>query len=136
VRETVRDLISSYLKTASSAVQLLRERCGFEDVFDAYQQGFIPRSGVILESEGWTYKFHGGGCYFCLGHVKIDVDFGPNGSADGFEAGKLLRFSQETLKIPVDYFELRHELQKMHDEGELAYPQLPPNSHLYFQKTS
>jgi len=103
------------------------------DLFAAYRSSSIPERGELGEVADWTYKFHGGGCYFKMGDSRVDVDFGPDSRVDGFDAGRLLRFAQETLGDQTfDYPSLRSELRLMCEQGELLYPELPPNSHLYF----
>ena len=133
MRDAVRHLIQRYQQAALQATSLLRERFGGVDLFAAYRAGLIPEQGELSEMAGWTYKFHGGGCYFKMGDTKVDVDFGPDCRVDGFDAGRLLRFAQETLgNQAFDYSLLRSELRLMCEQGELLYPELPPNSHLYF----
>lgn len=133
MRESVRHLIQRYQQAALQAASVLREQCGVADLFAAYRSGLIPDRGGLGEATGWTYKFHGGGCYFKLGDTKVDVDFGPDSRVDGFDAGRLLRFAQETLGDQTfDYPSLRSELRLMCEQGELLYPELPPNSHLFF----
>jgi hypothetical protein len=132
-RDDVRYLIQEYQKAAMELTALMQETYGVQDLFLAYRNAELPLSGVLQKPDKGTYKFHGGGCYLKLGRQRVDIDFGPNGAVDGFEAGKLLRFSQETLNSNLFTYEsLRNALREMLEGGELVYPEAPPNRQLYF----
>lgn len=127
-------LIMKYQDAAQRASSILREEYAVEDLFRAYRSSQIPREGEV---RGISFRFHGSGCYFCSDQTRVDVDFGPKGRVDGFDAGRLLRFAQETLNChELDFDQVQKLLAESLDQGELVRPGISPSSHLYYLNNS
>lgn len=117
---SLQQLITEYLTAAKHVESQMKSTYGLDDIWLIRQLG---KSGVISQCDGGYYNFHGLGCYFHLGYVKIDIDFGPAGRrVEGFDAWRLVRFAHETLKTMQ--FELEgvdEELSRMEACGELIH---------------
>jgi hypothetical protein len=117
----MRSLIDRYLAATKLVVGCLQDTYGIDNPLAAYWSGAIPQTGTLSSSEGGQYRFHGVGCYFTLGDIHIDVDFDPEGRADGFDAWRLLRFASETLSSDeLDLDEVKAELSRACAGGELV----------------
>jgi hypothetical protein len=98
---------------------LLQLRYGCDDLLEAYWSGTIPKSGELCCGRS-KYRFHGSGCYFENESCRIDIDFGPGGRYDGFDAYRLHRFSLEngdSNVLPLD--KIQTEIVELLSEGLL-----------------
>jgi hypothetical protein len=112
------ELIRDYTSTTATAVAQLRRECGVEDLLQGWHQRRYPQHGKL--SDGAEYHFHGIGCCVERPEVDVDLDFGPGGRADGFDAWRLWRFAKQ---FPTRYPDLQERdaleraLQALVDEG-------------------
>jgi hypothetical protein len=93
VETSIDRLIDQYTETAAEVVSELREYSGHRDLLRAWVSRVLPQDGTT--TSGLKFFFHGCGCYFERGTMKIDVDFGPEGRCDGFDAWRLSLFAKE-----------------------------------------
>lgn len=130
--KNISKLISDYLDAANDVASQMKSTYGIDDLWSAYVGGHLPKTGAISKLEGGTYRFHGAGCYFQFRDVQIDIDFGPHGSVDGFDAWRLVRFARETLgSEQFDLDSVKTELSRMNQSGELV-KKLDWSRELYF----
>jgi hypothetical protein len=126
----IRSLIRAYNAAAAEAIADLRnEYPAFTDALSLRAAG-IPRDGVL--ASGRVFSFHGIGCRFEKNGMSLDVDFGPHGRSDGFDAWRLSLFAQE-VGAEVTRDEIQNSLDAMLSSRELlksAKGQL--DSHLYY----
>lgn len=99
--------------------------------FDMRPRGLnIPRSGTL--PSGREYSFHGIGCRFEKDGVVTDMDFGPNGRIDGFDAWRLNIFTESKgdAKTTIDL--IQASLNSLEKVGEVVKFRSSLCSHLYF----
>jgi hypothetical protein len=129
------NLIHDYIACSKYVCELLKEKLkNPERILGAYRTEGIPKEGVI--GEDVYYNFHGVGCYFELPNTTIDVDFGPDGRCDGFDAHRLRDFQES---FPNKYLFLTKEVfEKCFTEliltGVIHNPKWSPSEHLYYLK--
>jgi hypothetical protein len=81
-------LIAEYQRLASEAVEAMKTAFNRSDLLRAWRTGVTKKSGKLPKGH-ISYEFHGAGCRFEIGRQIIDVDFGPKGRHDGFDAWRL-----------------------------------------------
>jgi hypothetical protein len=124
----VRSLISAYLAEIAAAIEDLRDAFPDLDNIHDWKRLAIPREGVL--PSGRKFFFHGIGCRFELDADDVDVDFGPNGETNGFDAWRILCFqkNRETA-MEMTRAEIEHALSEMYESGDLVRIK---NSSLFF----
>lgn len=90
----------------------------------------IPRRGTL--PSGREYSFHGIGCRFVKDGVTTDMDFGPDGRIDGFDAWRLHLFARSCYANKTSLNSIQTGLDKLLTSG--AITKLNPTicNHLYF----
>ncbi|HEX4793254.1 MAG TPA: hypothetical protein VH370_05655 [Humisphaera sp.] len=81
-------LIAEYQRLASEAVEAMKRAYNRADLLRAWRTGAIKKSGKLAKRH-IGYEFHGAGCRFQVAKQIVDVDFGPKGQHDGFDAWRL-----------------------------------------------
>lgn len=128
-------IIQKYLQTVEVAASSLRNEFKCSDFLAARRAGTVPKSGVL--SDGWSFSFHGTGCRFERDSSVVDVDFGPLGRCDGFDAWRLWQFAQESLgSHEHELAEVEAELNELELNGTVVVPGWNPSPHLYYLVTS
>ena len=124
----IRDLIQSY----SEAV-----RESFAELMTVYPYfcmrplGLtIPRVGEL--PSGRTYSFHGIGCRFEKDDITVDMDFGPNGRIDGFDAWRLCVFANDIGSNDLTVEVLEESLAELVKAGLIVKSTSGLSGHLYF----
>jgi hypothetical protein len=90
-------LISDYQRAVRTTVTGLMKQTGSKNLLADSRSGMFPRKGVLLSPNG-TYAFHGIGCRFEVGSRVVDVDFGPDGNFDGFDAWRLHLYANSAFE--------------------------------------
>lgn len=90
----------------------------------------IPRRGTL--PSGRTYSFHGIGCLFELQDVVVDMDFGPDGRIDGFDAWRLNLFAESRDQPEWTLDALGNALAELLRDGKVVRLTSALASHLYF----
>jgi hypothetical protein len=122
----IRGFIRNYQRAVRESIQ---ELCAVYPAFDRREfarspEPTIPHAGTL--PSGRTFSFHGFGCYFQCGQVVVDVDFGPDGRIDGFDAWRLSLFAKSLNVADVDHKRLKELLRELERKGEIESP--PRNS--------
>jgi hypothetical protein len=130
------EAISKYILCADYMCKLLKDEFGIVDepLLMAYRQKMLPKTGYLNELT--NFDFHGAGCYFEFEGGSIEIDFGPNGRCDGFDAYRIHDFINSTLKWD-NLIELTQEniaiyLEELFNEGIIMKFGLYPNPDLYY----
>lgn len=124
-------IIDRYLQNVGCAVSSARGEFGCENLLAARRSGTIPKSGVLRD--GWNFNFHGVGCRFEREASAVDVDFGPFGRSDGFDAWRIWRFAQESLGMhDLELAQVSAELAALKTSGTVVAPSWDPSPHLYY----
>lgn len=124
-------IVRQYLRMAEDAVSSLRNEYQSSNVLAARRDGIVPKSGVLRD--GWSFNFHGVGCRFEKGASAIDVDFGPGGRSDGFDAWRIWRFARESLGMrDVELATIEAEFASLQTNGSVIAPNWDPSPHLYY----
>lgn len=126
-------LIDEYLAAVRRCVSALRRELGTNDLLRGVVSGSHPRSGQL--ADGTRYFFHGVGCEFEGPDLSVDVDFGPEGRMDGFDAWRLCQFANEVDAAAElrDPGAVEAALRRMEEAGIVARPNLAPSPHLYYR---
>lgn len=91
----------------------------------------IPRSGTL--PSGRTYFFHGIGCRFRKEGQTTDMDFGPEGRIDGFDAWRLNSFAQSNGLSDCSIERIQTALDGLLKAGAIVKSDRSDlGSHLYF----
>jgi hypothetical protein len=130
------DLIQCYQQAALAAVEELRSQVGTVDLLRAVNSRAAPRQGIL--PSGKTYEFHGVGCRFERDQQTVDVDFGPGGRCDGFDAWRLWMFAQKFVEWKAfhDLNLIRRGLEDLIAKGHVCAPRLAPSEHLFYLAAS
>ncbi len=126
------DLIKSYIETSRSFVEKAQRKFGQYDLLRGWRSGAIPQEGILIDGE--TFRFHGVGCEFTSSVVTIDIDFGPDGRCDGFDAIHLWRFSREGFPSTENWTieKVSAELERLKATGEVICPGWNPTPHFCY----
>lgn len=129
---TLLSLIKEYISTAEKAVGMLRNTYNVVDLLSAWRQGIIPSMGQM--PSGLCFQFHGIGCTFESNEVAVDVDFGPNGRCDGFDAWRLLEFARNgrIKEDGITLEQIRTGLVQLQEAGIVVCPNWLPSPHLVY----
>ncbi|MBU1431851.1 hypothetical protein KKF91_15020 [Myxococcota bacterium] len=87
------DLIHHYLSAANSLISRLVADYQIPDLLTGRRIGTVPRTGV--SASGIEFRFHGAGCWLTDGDTIVDLDFGPDGSTNVFDAWRLHVYSED-----------------------------------------
>jgi hypothetical protein len=113
-------------------VDALRRQYPYVDLLQALIQARIPRQGTLPGD--CHFAFHGVGCRFATPSTKLDVDFGPAGRCDGFDAWRLYLFANEN-KLPVgrpSLSQIEDGILELERAGEVEQPRTDPSPHLLY----
>jgi hypothetical protein len=130
--ERILALIASYTDFAERACARLRAAFGVNDLLSAVVEKRIPRAGTAA---GIEFRFHGVGCEFRIDGTCIDVDFGPEGRCDGFDAWRLSLFasSEPQWSDLATESAVQHGLDLLTESGAITRPEWQPSPHLYYR---
>ncbi|HWE93874.1 MAG TPA: hypothetical protein VG269_07930 [Tepidisphaeraceae bacterium] len=128
----VQGLIAEYQAAARSAVVALREVSHSSDLIRDWRSGRLKASGTLQQPRG-QYRFHGVGCRFEIGGRTVDVDFGPAGRYDGFDAWRLQQFAESgqggsSLNVAA----IERGLAALASAGIITRSGADPAPHLYY----
>jgi hypothetical protein len=132
-------LIKQYISCSKYMCDALRDTYNIkeETLLGARRMSLLPKEGML--EEGFTYSFHGGGCYFEFENGTIDVEFGPNGRCDGFDAYRLHDFLITSKKNEYKYISSSKEIQEAIDHlfkyKKIIQLKQYPNDNLYYLNT-
>src|SRR5262249_32871108 len=128
----IRELITKYSATAADVVAQFRQDCGQDDLLRAWRSRVLTQDGTM--PSGLKFCFHGCGCYFERGFLKIDVDFGPDGRCDGFDAWRLSLFAKEnSLGRDWTFESVQAALNQLESARLIVRPEWLPSPHLYYR---
>jgi hypothetical protein len=128
------NLISRYVDDASRIVKCMAAAWKTSALLAAWHSGEKPASGCVALPDGRVleYRFHGRGCYFKLGQLRIDVELCRDSEAIGFDSWRLLRYAEETLnQTGIELEDIELELKRKVAEGTLLYSSESPYFGLY-----
>ena len=89
----IKTLIHDYLRAAESLSSRLAAAFGVSDLPSGRRSRSIPRTGET--PDGIEFRFHGAGCWMTDGDTTVDIDFGPDGTIDVFDAWRLHVYSED-----------------------------------------
>jgi hypothetical protein len=128
----VLELIADYQRAARALVGALRQLAQTDDLLSAWHSGRIAESGR-MELLKARYRFHGVGCRFEIGGRIVDVDFGPDGRHDGFDAWRLVEYANSAFEWQgMDQEQIESALNRLKASGAVRAPQWPPSQHLLY----
>ena len=128
----VLQLALDYRRSVDAAVSSLRLQAGTDDLWAAIRAGSLPRRGRLTTPRG-RYAFHGIGCRFDIARRTVDVDFGPDGRHDGFDAWRLDLYAKSAFEwqhISAD--QVASGLAKLLSDGLVYQPRWEPSPHLLY----
>jgi len=133
---TIRRWALEYIGEAKTMVDQLRLSHPFQDLLRAWRSGEVPRTGDLPGDV--HYEFHGSGCIFQSPKRTVDLDFGPQGRCDGFDAWRLFQYAkanygEDAVPCLADFTEGVVELEKC---GEVRKPGWNPSPHLFYFSSS
>lgn len=113
-------LIHEYLRAVKSLASRLAAEYGVPDLLTGRRSRAIPRTGET--SGGIEFRFHGAGCWMSDGDTVVDIDFGPDGAIDVFDAWRLHVYSEDQpdlvgVRTPA---EVDEALDALHRAGGLV----------------
>src|SRR5438067_5207775 len=85
------------------------------DLLRASRKGELQKEGD-LPAIGATYSFHGIGCRFQVGTSVVNIDFGPDGRHDGFDAWRLWLFADSQGERGLDLPSIKAGLRVLETE--------------------
>ena len=132
---SIDELIGPYVRDAAQVLNAMSTALSATDVMGEWLSGRIPATGRIdFPSLGHgSYKFHGRGCYFTFGELKIDIELCSGHDTIGFDSWRLYRYASETLKLDgVETEEIESSLVRKLADGGLRFSNEPPYFGLYF----
>ncbi|MCA9587633.1 MAG: hypothetical protein KC657_20040 [Myxococcales bacterium] len=102
------------------------------DLLAAVCAGKIPREGVL--DEHTSFRFHGVGFEFRCRGVGVEVDLGPDGRCDGFDAWRLSLFAEQSPELARSWPLARVEagLEALLNAGVVHEPKWSPSPHLLY----
>ncbi|MGA2441028.1 MAG: hypothetical protein ABSH08_08720 [Tepidisphaeraceae bacterium] len=128
----VLQLIVDYQRAARAAVVGLRRQTGVANLLQAWKAGKLRRAGQLRQPRG-RYSFHGTGCRFQISGRTVDVDFGPSGRHDGFDAWRLGQYARSAFEwLDVSGTVISRSLRDLESSGLIVRPELNPSPHLYY----
>jgi hypothetical protein len=90
----------------------------------------VPRH--VLFDDGSELHFHGIGCSYESNELTVSFDFGPNGRFDGFNAGLLAEFAEESCNKQLDFAQIERELKQLLACGKVLKPSWHPGVDLLY----
>jgi hypothetical protein len=128
----VLQLIVDYQRAVRAAVVGLKRQSGTANLLNAWKAGKIRQSGRLTQPRG-KYSFHGTGCRFEISGRAIEVDFGPSGRFDGFDAWRLQQYAESAFEwLDLQSASIGRSLQNLESTGLIVRPELNPSPHLYY----
>ncbi len=128
----VLQLVFDYQRAVAAAVAGLERQAGTPHLLAACHAGRLPRRGRLADPQG-TYAFHGVGCRFEIARRTIDVDFGPDGRHDGFDAWRLGLFAASAFEWQhLASTHLDSGLAELQAAGVIHQPAWEPSPHLLY----
>ncbi len=135
-RTVIMQLIKEYIACAKYMCKVLKEAYDTkgETLLRARRINIIPKEGIL--EDGFSFSFHGGGCYFEFENGAIDIDFGPNDRCDGFDAYRLYQFlitskANQNIQLIAES-EIQKCLNELLMESIIIQPGDFPNPSLYY----
>ena len=125
-------LVLDYRRAVDAAVAALQRQAGTQDLWGALRSGSLSRRGRLAVPRG-TFAFHGIGCRFEIARRTVDVDFGPDGRYDGFDAWRLSLYARSAFEwehLSAD--QLTAGLAELKSDGLIHEPQWEPSPHLLY----
>lgn len=131
--EQVRKLISQYQEVARRATHELQANHHAEiRPWGVVIDGRRAKSGC-LSATGGSFRPHGIGCAFDFDGWTIDVDYGPDGRCDGFDAWRLALFSESNTGVPkLKEDSIKAVLEHWEAAGEIRHFTESLGSHLFY----
>jgi hypothetical protein len=128
----VLELIADYQRAARALVKGLRQLAHTDDLLSGWNGGRIAENGR-MELPKARYRFHGVGCRFEIGGRIVDVDFGPDGRHDGFDAWRLIQYANSAFEWQgVDQDQIESALGRLKESGAVRAPRWQPSQHLLY----
>jgi hypothetical protein len=125
-------LVSHFQRAAAALVGEFRKETKTKDLLRGWKQGRISKTGRLKRSKA-RYSFHGTGCRFELGGRTIEVEFGPSGRVDGFDAWRLEKYAASTFEWNGFAGErIQGGLQALEADGEIVRPGWEPTPEMYY----
>jgi hypothetical protein len=128
---SIYNLIRYYIETSGGLAAKVRQQFGEDNLLRGWRSGAIPQEGTT--SSGVAFRFHGVGCEFTSQQATIDIDFGPDGRCDGFDAIHIWRFAN--ANAPNETWttdEIAAEIERLTKEGVIACPGWNPTPRFYY----
>ena len=128
----VLQLVLDYRRAVDVAVSALRHQAGTDDLWSAIRSGTLAKRGRLIAPRG-RYTFHGAGCCFEIARRTVDVDFGPDGRHDGFDAWRLGLYAETAFEwqhLPAD--QITAGLAELQSDGLVHEPKWMPSPHLLY----
>lgn len=128
----VLQLIVDYQRAARAAGVGLKRQSGAANLLSAWRAGKLRQSGRLTQPRG-RYSFHGTGCRFEISGRTVEVDFGPSGRHDGFDAWRLQQYAQSAFEwLDLHGAAINRSLRNLESTGLIIRPELNPSPHLYY----
>ncbi len=125
-------LIFDYQRATHAAVAALKNQFGSSNLLADLRAGKIPRKGSLDEYRG-RFQFHGIGCRFDISKRVVDVDFGPGGRCDGFDAWRLHKYAESAFDWQsITLEEIEKGIQALELSKLICHLHNPMVQHLYF----
>ena len=128
----VLQLIVDYQRAARAAVVGLKRQAGSANLLSSWRMGKLRQSGRLAQPRG-RYSFHGTGCRFEISGRVLEVDFGPSGRHDGFDAWRLQQYAGSAFEwLDLHSSAINRSLRNLESTGLIVRPELDPSPHLYY----
>ena len=101
-----------------------------DGVLRAVRKKVIPKEGQIGNIQ---YYFHGIGCRVTFPNKTVNFDYSPASICGGFSTYDLLLYLR-SQGLSVSEEEIKRELKKLEDTGDVFFPKISPNPNLYYLK--
>jgi hypothetical protein len=125
-------LILDYRRSVDAAVAALQRQSGVDDLLVGHRAGRIARRGRLEYPRG-LFAFHGVGCRFEIAGRTVDVDFGPDGRHDGFDAWRLGLYAASAFEWQdLSPDRIAAGLAELETSGLIHRPGWEPSTHLYY----
>lgn len=131
--DDVLQLIVDYRRAVRVGIDALRATSAIDgDLIAGWRGGLVPRVGRLSSPSG-RYTFHGVGCRFEIARRVVDVEFGPNGRHDGFDAWRLAAYAESAFEWhALTAVSIERGLHALERGGVVYRPVWDPSPHLYY----
>ena len=125
-------LIADYQRAAKITVTSLKNQTKSKDLLADCRSGKIPRRGTLTRPRG-KFQFHGIGCLFEVNKRIVDVDFGPKGRCDGFDAWRLHKYASSAFEWnDFSLGQIENGLRELESSKLISRPGWQLNEQLYY----